>query len=145
MYVGAGILLRNGRGQILLVCDAKSGRWGFPKGHPEYCDKRLPLNTAVRECFEETGLRAGEDYLIEAANPKRIGKRLYFQARSVRDCEKAVFDTKEIRDVAWWSMEDFTGRDDILNSDLRCWLKKRGRSPGLSGSGSGLVPTALVL
>jgi 8-oxo-dGTP pyrophosphatase MutT (NUDIX family) len=146
MYIGAGILLRNGRGQILLVCDAKSGRWGFPKGHPEQVDKKSPLSTAVRECWEETGLTAGQDYLIETAAPKRIGKRLYFHARSVRDTfEKPAFDKNEIRDVAWWNMEDFVGRDDILNSDLRCWLKKKVKSPFLGGHRPGAEPSSLAI
>jgi 8-oxo-dGTP pyrophosphatase MutT (NUDIX family) len=143
MYVGAGILLRNGKGQILLVCDAKSGRWGFPKGHPELRDKNLPLNTAVRECFEETGLRLHEDYTIENPAPKRIGKRLYFYARSLKDTfEKTIMDTNEIRDIAWWSFEDFFGHDNILNSDLRCWIKKRGKSPSMN---PGPPPAAAVV
>jgi 8-oxo-dGTP pyrophosphatase MutT (NUDIX family) len=145
MYVGAGILLRNTHGQILLVCDAKSGRWGFPKGHPEPRDKKTPLNTAVRECYEETGLVAGEDYLIDTVNPKRIGKRLYFHGRIVKEIiERKTIDTNEICDVAWWSMEDFVGRDDRLNSDLRCWLKKRGKSPLLGGAGGGGVPVLKI-
>jgi len=145
MYVGAGILMRNGKGQILLVCDAKSGRWGFPKGHPELWDKKIPLNTAVRECFEETGLRLNDDYTIENPAPKRIGKRLYFYGRTKRDdLEKTIKDTNEIRDIAWWSFEDFAGRDDILNSDLRCWIKKRGKSPAMN-PGSGAAVTPLVL
>ena len=147
MYVGAGILLRNSKNQILLVCDKKSGRWGFPKGHPEQCDNKLPFNTAIRECLEETGLELNVDYVIENPTPKRIGKRIYFHGRSIKEhLEKTKIDRNEIRDIAWWSFEDFKGRDDVLNSDLRCWIKKRSvqKSPSM-GPTSGVAVSSLAI
>ena len=141
-YEGAGVQIFK-EDHVLMVNGARSARWGFPKGHPELWDKKLPLNTATRECFEETGLRLHDDYVIDNPTPKRIGKRLYFYARSLKDTfEKTIKDTNEISDVAWWAFDDFIGRDDILNSDLRCWIKKRGKSPAMN---PGPAPAAAVV
>jgi 8-oxo-dGTP pyrophosphatase MutT (NUDIX family) len=125
MYIGAGVILRNLTGQILLVCDSRSSRWGFPKGHPERCDKNLPLNTAVRECWEETGMTCNVDYVLEQVKPRRIGKRLYFTGICNREkFDKTAIPAGEISDVRWWSLAEFVGKEDVLNSDLRCWIRK---------------------
>jgi len=137
MYIGAGIIIHNAYKQILLVCDARSGRWGFPKGHPEIEDKNLAINTAIRECWEETGMRVVHDYIIENSNPKRIGKRIYFSGLALSDTfRNHKRNENEIRDIRWWTMEELIANETILNSDLRCWLnkKKRLRSPTMSGS-----------
>jgi 8-oxo-dGTP pyrophosphatase MutT (NUDIX family) len=137
MYVGAGLILHNAYKQVLLVCDARSGRWGFPKGHPEHEDNNLAINTAIRECLEETGMRLIQDYIIENSSPKRIGKRLYFSGIALRDSFKTFDkDEKEISDIRWWTIEELIANESILNSDLRCWLNKKkrmNRSPTLMG------------
>jgi len=148
MYIGAGIIIHNTNKQVLLVCDARSGRWGFPKGHPEHIDKNLAINTAVRECFEETGMRVVNDYIIESTTPKRIGKRLYFTGILLNEAfRNHNLDRNEIQDVRWWNLEELILNEGILNSDLRCWLTKRKRhglrSPtlgGLSGLSGQSVP-----
>jgi len=140
MLVGAGFILRNAQYQILLVCDARSGRWGFPKGHPERCDLGQPINTAMREVWEETGLKALEHYSIDTGKPRRIGKRLYYSGVSnATSFEGATAPAGEISAVRWWSVDELAGREDVLNSDLRCWLKKmRYRSPALGAARSPL-------
>jgi len=37
-----------------LIIQSKEGKWGFPKGHPE--GNEAPLQTALRELAEETGI-----------------------------------------------------------------------------------------
>lgn len=145
MYIGAGIIIHNTNKQVLLVCDARSGRWGFPKGHPEHIDKNMAINTAVRECFEETGMRVVHDYIIESTTPKRIGKRLYFTGILLNEAfRNHNLDRNEIQDVRWWTLEELVLNEGILNSDLRCWLAKRKRhglrSPTLSGLSGPSVP-----
>lgn len=151
MLVGAGFILRNSLFQILLVCDARSNRWGFPKGHPERCDNGQPLNTAIREVWEETGLKALEHYTIDSTKPRRIGKRLYYSGVSdAISFEGATAEATEISDVRWWSISDLLANEENLNSDLRCWIKKtRYRSPTFGyirspGFGSAAAAAAAV-
>ena len=125
MYVGAGLILRNNKHHIILVRDARSGRWGFPKGHPEHVDKKNPINTAVRECYEETGLQPNVDYTIDVLTAKRIGKRLYFSGVCLSELfDKTKMPAGEISDVRWWTVEEMNNNEHVLNSDLRCWLRK---------------------
>lgn len=125
MYVGAGLILRNAKFNVILVRDARSKRWGFPKGHPESVDKKNPINTAVRETFEETGLKYGQDYVLDKANGKRIGKRIYFSGVCLSESfDRAMMPQGEISDVSWWCIEELFKNENILNSDLRCWLRK---------------------
>lgn len=58
----AGVVILNGRGDILLVRERgvpgqmdKTGLWHIPSGSVE--DGENPQDTAVREAYEETGLR----------------------------------------------------------------------------------------
>lgn len=68
-FAGAGlIVLSADMSSILLVHDTRSGKWGFPKGHREAVDSN-DMATAVRECFEETGLTP-DDYTIYGDNFK---------------------------------------------------------------------------
>jgi len=145
MYIGAGIIIHNTHKQILLVCDARSGRWGFPKGHPEHIDKNMAINTAIRECFEETGMRVVDDYIIESNTPKRIGKRLYFSGILLNEAFRTHnLDKNEIKDIRWWTFDQLVANEEILNSDLRSWLTKRKRyglrSPSLGPMTGGPVP-----
>ena len=52
---GAVIARRTETGrEILLICHANGGHWGFPKGHVEA--NETETETALREIREETGL-----------------------------------------------------------------------------------------
>ena len=45
--------------QVLLIRHKNGGHWGFPKGHVE--DRETEEETARREIWEETGLKAKLD------------------------------------------------------------------------------------
>ncbi|WP_038058546.1 NUDIX hydrolase [Thermus amyloliquefaciens] len=55
MELGAGGVVFNGRGEVLLLRD-RMGFWVFPKGHVE--PGETLEEAAVREVFEETGVEA---------------------------------------------------------------------------------------
>jgi 8-oxo-dGTP pyrophosphatase MutT (NUDIX family) len=96
---------------FLLVRSARSGNWGFPKGHSEKGE--TPAETAKREIFEETGIseiefaegfQKQDVYLIEGSLPQTKGKiteksSSYFLALALTEAEKKADD--EIEDLKW--------------------------------------------
>ena len=71
-----------GQAEILLVASNRTGLWGIPKGHVE--DGETPLETAIREAFEEGGVVG--DVL---ADP--IGSYVYAKDEAHRLYEVRVF------------------------------------------------------
>ena len=128
-YAGAGlILLSSDLTQTLLVHDARSGKWGFPKGHRESYDTS-DLATAVRECREETGLTA-EDYMVHEPSFKisRGGAAYLFRyatlKQSVSTTKLRAGPTYEIAAVEWVPIKRLLGAQNILdgNKYLRTWI-----------------------
>lgn len=70
--IGAGVLLRNLHGQVLLVEPTYKDTWEIPGGVVE--DGESPREAAVRECAEELGveLSVGEPVCIHYAPMVRI-------------------------------------------------------------------------
>ena len=62
IQTGASVIVRDERGRILLQQRSDNGLWGLPGGCQEL-GERLEA-TAVRELYEETGIRVREDDLI---------------------------------------------------------------------------------
>lgn len=58
MTVGAGVLIRDSEGRVLLQRRSDSGLWGMPGGTLEIGE--TPEEAARREVREETGLEIGE-------------------------------------------------------------------------------------
>ena len=81
----AGLLAFNLSGQVLLVTTLGSKtQWCFPKGHIE--PGETPDRTAVRECYEETG--------IVATSLSKIGTSSYTLLRGTEE-EEVI--------IEWWS------------------------------------------
>ena len=126
-YAGAGlILLSSDLTSTLLVRDARSGKWGFPKGHRE-TDDVSDLACATRECFEETGLttddfavrddpfkisKGGQAYLFRYAVMKNDGRRL------------RAGPAYEIGALEWVPLQTLFGAQHIIdgNKYLRSWI-----------------------
>lgn len=129
-YVGAGLILITRDLQVLLVKDANSDKWGFPKGHREPIDVN-DIATACREVAEETGIQAG-DYSIVPA-PFRImrGTSTYiFRYAVMRDMHTvgSLTAPNEVSELRWVSIVDilidgdFFG-DRLGNKYLRTWIQ----------------------
>ena len=95
--------------QVLLVRHGK-GHWAFPKGHAEKGEE--PLQTALRELKEETGLEVvhvlpfeplQEHYFFTLEHQKVSKTVLYFLAE-VRG--EVILQEEEVTDHAWLSLEE---------------------------------------
>lgn len=89
--IAAGVLLRRHTAsgdRWLLLKSTKHGEWGFPKGHQD--PGETALQTALRECVEETGVSLlaidGDplelNYRLPNGSPKRV---IYFPAITAAD------------------------------------------------------------
>jgi 8-oxo-dGTP pyrophosphatase MutT (NUDIX family) len=117
-YEGAGVQIFK-EGYTLMVQGARSGRWGFPKGHREAFDSGWRA-TAVREVFEETGFQEGVNYKIcDEDLVKHWGSRLYWTGRLIQDMEPVINKT-EHRAVEWVHLEDIDNRR--TTRDVEEWV-----------------------
>lgn len=85
------------------------GHWSFPKGHPDTGEN--PEQTALRELFEETGLKVNENTLL--TNPvleenytfrhqdEVIQKRVRYYVGEVKKPDTILLDSGEILDGKW--------------------------------------------
>ncbi len=125
-YSGAGfILLSSDYSSTLLINDARSGKWGFPKGHRENTDAN-DIETAVRECREETGL-APDDYVV-INKPFRVSKGsqsyLFRYAVAKENVRLRPGPAYEIRDIRWVPIADLVQATNVMdgNKYLRSWI-----------------------
>ena len=128
-YAGAGfILLSSDLSSMLLVHDTRSNKWGFPKGHRENTDAS-DLETAVRECFEETGLTS-EDYRVmpEAFKVSKGSHSYNFRYAILHDEKRKTKITPgpahEIAGIQWIPLKQLLEASNVLdgNKYLRSWI-----------------------
>lgn len=100
--VGAMCFVEREDGALLLVEHTYRRRWGVPGGLLE--KREDATDAAVREAFEETGLRielVGEPAVVVDPVPQRVD--LVFRARLVPGTTvDPVASSPEIRSVRWW-------------------------------------------
>ena len=144
-YVGAGFILLTRDLQVLLVKDANSDKWGFPKGHRESYDVS-DLATAQRELLEETGISPREYTVVPT--PFRImrGSSSYIFRYAVMNTTGPVIlaptptQPHEVSELRWVSLVDicvdaecFAAR--LGNKYLRTWIEDvRGKELTLCGA-----------
>jgi 8-oxo-dGTP pyrophosphatase MutT (NUDIX family) len=99
---GAGLILRDNNGYTLVVKGVGRGKkWSFPKGESEPKDTTL-FETAVRECYEETGLKNERDYRIVDIEPFACFNRLYFIGVLAEGAEKRIsLAIREVNEYSW--------------------------------------------
>jgi len=114
---GAGVILFNSNNELCLVKGRDSNKYSLPKGKSDDTDKNLE-NTALRECYEETGLTIG---LSTANDHIKLGPHCYYIVR-MRDrtgYEACPRDTNEISEVKWVSYDTLRNmKTEYLNQGL---------------------------
>lgn len=126
-YAGAGlILLSSDLAHVLLVQDARSGKWGFPKGHREPIDSS-DLACAIRECREETGLKE-EDYIVhnESFKISKGGAAYLFRYAIIKQnaVSLSMGPAYEIASMEWVPIQKLLEAQNVLdgNKYLRTWI-----------------------
>ena len=82
--VSCGVVLANGRGDLFVCHTTGMGRWDLPKGVAD--DGEAPRDAAVREAWEEAGLRLPAPHLVDLGEFAYLpAKRLHLFALRVAD------------------------------------------------------------
>lgn len=120
MPSGAGFIIHSHDGRILAVLSRRSKKWSLPKGHS--FPSELPIDTALRELYEETSLSTDQIH-IYPFKPLRYHGYLFFRAR-LRSIPLPLKprDFSEIACVRWFHTN--TLRKLKLNSSLSFLLPK---------------------
>ncbi len=123
-YDTAGIIVFNSHGDVLVVQDAVTKKWSFPKGAAECQDQEEPLVTAIRECYEEVGLIPLVDYnwaTYQNRDKFIQGKKIYFFATIEEGAEiRAHVNDEEGAQVAWCSIAHLQMLDCNLGIRMFC-------------------------
>lgn len=124
-YAGAGLILMTPDFRVLLVQDAKTLKWGFPKGHRENYDTD-DIQTAIREVAEETGIQSNSYIIQEPGFRITRGSSSYIFRYAIMHTQDVgtVQNTKEIIHMQWISILDLLQEPDFLNGNkyLRTWI-----------------------
>jgi len=111
---GARIVVHDRAGRVLLELRKDFRKWGLPGGHQEVGDSSA--ETAMREVFEETGLRITRPQVFGIASDPRHetmrfpnGDRtqsvsILFHASRPRGQPK--FDPRETLELGWFALDD---------------------------------------
>jgi len=105
--------------RYLLVFGKKSEKWGFPKGHME--EGESEEQTAIRELFEETGIRIHYSHLQEKI---RFKNNIYFRVRGHYRPLTHIPDQHEIQLANWFTLPEIIHSipKDTMNFGLKSWI-----------------------
>ena len=111
IQVGAGIIVEDPQGRVLLQLRADNHCWSYCGGSIEI-DERVE-DAARRELFEETGISSGKLTRIGVCVSKNT---IYHNFLCVTDCDKSSITLQdgETTSFKWVSEKDFVS---FLNSD----------------------------
>ena len=116
-----GIIPYHKESKRFLIIQHTKDHWSFPKGHPE--KNETHQETAVRELFEETGLKTVE------IDPREFSEEFSFIHKGVSIDKTVVYfigfiestevtiQEKEVRDFAWLTYEDALSQVTFENTE----------------------------
>ncbi len=112
-----GTIFLTSSGSTLLVKGRHSGKWSFPKGHPN--EGETGFEAAARETMEETGLRLSPffDRMIHLATGT------YYLVKTP-ELDVYATDQNEIIDIRWISLSKMKGFP--VNLDVNTFLRHYG-------------------
>jgi len=105
--------------RFALVQGRHTGKWSFPKGHPQ--DGEAPITTALREIEEETGIHE----LPTPSTTYRIGYGNYFAFPLPTAVPLVPNDRDEIMNVAWVTLDEMEQMQ--LNIDVNQFRRQSWR------------------
>jgi len=110
-----GTIIFSADGRILIVQGRETGKWSFPKGHKNDV-KEAPLECALRETWEESGLILGNEYL----EMLQLAAGRYFVYRLEDEPTLLSHDNNEIMDMRWVELDSLGGMNN--NCDIRSYI-----------------------
>lgn len=112
-YIGLGALCINSKGQVLSVRENYKngpGPWKLPGGLFDPKKDEKFSDGAVRECFEETGIKAEFECVVcqrfTHTAPMFHRQDIYTICRLRALTEEIKFDPIEIADCRWWDPQE---------------------------------------
>jgi len=115
-----GCILVTNNNKHLLVQGRSTGKWSFPKGHPDA--NEAPIDCAHRELFEETGLKIPP--LFSEVCHLATGSYYKYNVRGEYICD--VQDPQEIMATAWVTTDEM--KKMSVNIDVNTYLRSIRRS-----------------
>ena len=110
-----GCILRSPQERYLLVQGRRSGKWSFPKGHPEVGE--TSLECAIRELHEETGLDA--PFMYSYMYHLATGVYYLYNTRTENICD--TLDPNEIMNTGWFTKKEMKCMP--VNIDINTFLR----------------------
>jgi 8-oxo-dGTP pyrophosphatase MutT (NUDIX family) len=109
-----GAIFVTPQSKILVVKGRPTGKWSFPKGHPN--ENESAFECAKRETFEETNL----DLTYRYERILTLSTGMYYLTRSP-ELETKLKDKNEILEIRWMTYDELKNAD--VNVDVNTFLR----------------------
>ncbi len=119
-FIGAGIIFITPKNKILLL-QKKNKKWTFPGGHAELYE--APLETAMRECVEETGKVVSRNQLKDVLTfvRKKETKPVYSFIARTKEFEPKL--SSEHKNYKWFKIDHI--QPSILSGAFASYWKTK--------------------
>jgi 8-oxo-dGTP pyrophosphatase MutT (NUDIX family) len=101
--------------KLLVVKGKHSGKWSFPKGHPN--EGETGFECARRETEEETGLTLP----IFFERIVNLATGSYYIVRSTPEYDTIIRDDNEVSEASWLTVDEL--KNESINVDVNTFLR----------------------